>query len=55
LNYDAQSITHQGETESLITVAQNQALNMHYDHRNIMKQQIYSKCRMCYKAEEHKT
>ena len=42
------------ETESLITTAQDQALNMHYHQRNIMKQLTDSKCGMCYKAEEHR-
>jgi len=42
-----------GETESLVIVAQDQALNMCYHQRTIMKQPTDSKCRMCYKAEEH--
>jgi hypothetical protein len=41
------------ETESLITAAQDQALNMHYHHRNNTKQPNDSKCRMCHKAKEH--
>jgi hypothetical protein len=39
--------------ESLIIAAQDQALNMHYHQRNIMKQLNNSKCKMWYKAEEH--
>jgi len=42
------------ETESLIIAAQDQALNMHYHHRNNTKQTTDSKCRMCHKAAEHK-
>jgi hypothetical protein len=41
-----------GEAESLMTAAQDQALNTHYHQRNIMEQPIDSKCRKC-KAEEH--
>jgi len=37
--------------ESLITAAQDQALNARYHQRNIKKQPNDSKCRMCYKAE----
>jgi hypothetical protein len=36
----------QGETESLIIAAQDQALNTSYHQRNIMKQPINCKCRM---------
>jgi hypothetical protein len=43
----------QGETKSFIIVAQDQVLRMHYHQRNIMKQPVDSKCRMCYKAEQH--
>jgi len=39
--------------ESLIIAAQDQALNMRYHQKNIMKQQTDSKQRMCYNAEEH--
>ena len=42
-----------GEPESLITEAKDQALNMHYHHRNIIKQPTESKCRVCYKAVEY--
>jgi hypothetical protein len=42
-----------GETESLIILAQDKALNICYQQRNIMKQPTESKGRMCYKAEEH--
>jgi hypothetical protein len=42
-----------GEMESLITAAKDQAPNMHYHHRNIIKQPTDGKCRMCYKAEEY--
>jgi len=42
-----------GETESLIIAAQDQALNMCYHQRNIMKQPNDSKCIICHKAEEH--
>ena len=41
--------------ESLVIAAQDEALNTRYHLRNIMKQPIDSKCRMCYKAEEHIT
>jgi len=41
------------EMESLITAAEDQALNTHYHQRNIIKLPIDSKCRMCYKAEKH--
>jgi len=40
----------QGETESLVIVAQDQAFNMHYHQRTIMKQPTDSKCRISYKA-----
>ena len=39
--------------ESLIIVAEDQVLSTHYHQRNIMKQPIDCKCRMCCKAEEH--
>jgi len=39
--------------ESLIIAAQDQALNMRYHQKNIMKQPTDSKRRMCYNAEEH--
>ena len=42
-----------GETESLITTAQDRALNMHYHQTNIMKQPTDSKCGICNKTEEH--
>jgi hypothetical protein len=38
--------------DSLITAAQDQAINTHYHQRNIIKQPT-DKCRMHYKAEEH--
>ena len=38
---------------SLITAVKDQALNIRYHQRNIIKLQIDSKCRMCYKAEKH--
>ena len=38
---------------SLIRGAQDHALKTPYHQRNIMKQPTDSKCRMCYKAEEH--
>jgi hypothetical protein len=44
-----------GEMESLITAAQDEALNSRYHHRNIMKQPTDSKCRMCYKGEHKHT
>ena len=43
-----------GETGSLITAAQDRALNTHYQQRNIMKQPNDSKCRMCYKTKHIK-
>ena len=36
-----------GEMESLIIAAQDQALNMRYHQRNIMKQPVDNKYRMC--------
>lgn len=42
-----------GETESLIIAAQDQALKTRYYQKNILKQSIDSKCRMCNRAEEH--
>jgi hypothetical protein len=42
-----------GDNESLITAVQDQAINMFYHQRNIMKQPNDSKCRICHKAEEH--
>jgi len=39
--------------ESTIIAAQDQALNICYHQQNIMLQPIDSKCRMCYKVEEH--
>jgi hypothetical protein len=39
--------------ESLIMEAKDQTLNMCYHYRNIMKKSTDSKCRKCYKAEEH--
>jgi len=39
--------------ESLIIPAEDQALNMRYYQRNILKLPIDSKCRMCYKPEKH--
>jgi len=41
-----------GEMESLIIAAQDKAFNMCYHQRNIMKQPIDIKHRMCYKAAE---
>jgi hypothetical protein len=43
----------EGEMESLIIAAQDQALNTHYRDRNIMKQPVDSRRRMCYNAEQH--
>ncbi|XP_030751033.1 uncharacterized protein LOC115878627 [Sitophilus oryzae] len=43
----------QGETESLIIATQDQALKTRYYQKNILKQSIDSKCRMCNRAEEH--
>jgi hypothetical protein len=42
-----------GVTESLTIATQDQALNMCYNQRNIMKQPTDSKFRTWYKAEEH--
>jgi len=39
--------------ESLIIVAEGQVLKTHYHQRNLMKQPIDCKCRVCCKAEEH--
>jgi hypothetical protein len=41
------------EMESLILAAQGQTTNINYHQKNNTKQPIGSKCRMCYKAEEH--
>ena len=38
---------------SLIVAAQDQALNMRYHHKNVMKLPMDGKFRMCYKTEEH--
>ena len=38
---------------SLVIAAQDEALSTRYHLRNIMKQPTDSKCRMCYKAQEH--
>jgi len=43
----------QGEMESLIIAAQDQALSTCYHQLTFMKQTNDSKCRMCSKAEEH--
>ena len=45
--------TLKGEMENLLIAAWDQAPNTCYHQRNIMKQPSESKCRMCYKAEEH--
>jgi hypothetical protein len=42
-----------GEMDNLIIAAQDEALNTRYHQRKIMEQPTDSKCRMCYKAEEH--
>jgi hypothetical protein len=39
-----------GEMESLIITAEDQVLNTHYGQRNIMKQPVDCKYRMCCKA-----
>jgi hypothetical protein len=39
--------------ESLITAAEDQALNTYYHTRNIIKLPTDDRCRMCYKAEKH--
>jgi hypothetical protein len=39
---------------SLRIATQDQALNVHYHHRNIMKQPVDGKSKMCYKAEQMK-
>jgi hypothetical protein len=39
--------------ESLMTAAQDKALNTRYHQKNIMRQPIDSTCRTSYKAEEH--
>jgi hypothetical protein len=44
-----------GEKARLVIAAQDEALNTRYYQSNIMKQPSDSKCRMCYKAEEHTT
>jgi hypothetical protein len=42
-----------GEAESLMTAAQDQALNTCYHHRNIVKQPVDNKCKLRCKAEQH--
>ena len=44
-----------GEVESLMTAVQDQAFNMRYHWRNIMKQSTDSKCRICCKAKQSPT
>jgi hypothetical protein len=39
--------------ESLIIAAQDQAINMRYHQKYIMKQPTDRKCKMCCNAEEH--
>ncbi|KAF2886146.1 hypothetical protein ILUMI_20027 [Ignelater luminosus] len=41
-----------GETESLIIAAQNQAINTRYHKKNILRQNVNSKCRLCEEHEE---
>ncbi|KAF2902349.1 hypothetical protein ILUMI_03840 [Ignelater luminosus] len=41
-----------GETESLIIAAQDQAINTRCHKKNILKQNINSKCRLCKEHEE---
>ena len=42
----------QGETEGIITVAQDQALNTRYYNKHIIKQGTKDRCRMCHTQPE---
>jgi hypothetical protein len=44
--------SHQGETESTIVAAQDQAIGTNYFKNKILKEEIESKCRLCEKHEE---
>ncbi|KAF2891214.1 hypothetical protein ILUMI_14959 [Ignelater luminosus] len=41
-----------GETESLVIVAQDQAINIRYHKKNILRQNVNSKCRLCEEYEK---
>jgi hypothetical protein len=41
------------EVENLILAAEDQVFTTHYHQRNIVKQPIDSKCRLCCKADKH--
>jgi hypothetical protein len=42
----------QGETESTIVAAQDQAISTNYSKRKILKEEIESRCRLCKEYEE---
>ena len=41
-----------GETEGLITAAQDQALNTRYHSKHIIKQETTDRCRMCHPSQK---
>jgi hypothetical protein len=41
-----------GETESAVVAAQDQAVSTYYFKNKVLKEEIYSKCRLCKRHEE---